>query len=305
MAKVLSPFKKTLDSTSIVKEDYRPFPSFPEDAVLAKVLNSMNVLGVTAKLHFCAPQWKMEKRRINDDMFFYIIRGSGEAIIEGKSFSLLPGVCAHFRRGIDHEGTTNPKNPIHVIAFHYTATVFESITIPELMGFPDTFQIQGDSELDFMFHEACREFALTPPGYECNLEAITTRILLHLIRNYHPSLNIQVHNSKISDLQRLLTALKSMRQNLSNPSTISELARSAGYSEAQFRRVFERTLGMAPIHYLRRIRMEQACWLLRQTSKTLESISEEVGYEEPSFFARSFKKMMGISPGKYRRTYEL
>jgi transcriptional regulator GlxA family with amidase domain len=108
----------------------------------------------------------------------------------------------------------------------------------------------------------------------------------------------------MDDLKRLMPALELMEKELSEPIPVSRLAQAVGYSEVQFRRIFERMMGKTPVQHLRQIRIEEACRLLRRTSQTLESISSEVGYQEPAFFAHTFKKIMGISPGEYRRSSE-
>jgi AraC-like DNA-binding protein len=247
----------------------------------------------------------MVSRRIGDDMFFYITKGRGTASIEGHSLELTPGVCAHFRRGQSHSASTDPSNPVEVIALHYTATVFESLTWAELLQFPVAFNFVHDHKADAMFHEACREFALRPVGHQRGLEALVTRLLFHLVRQHGNRLAFSAEEGRLADLRRLLPALEFIRGNIGQDIFVSQLARLAGFSESQFRRVFLRTMSASPVQYLRRIRMEHACELLRQTDETVERIAGEVGYGEPAFFAHSFKKLIGVSPGKYRRTHEL
>jgi transcriptional regulator GlxA family with amidase domain len=156
-----------------------------------------------------------------------------------------------------------------------------------------------------MFRDACREYALKPAGHERGLEALVVRLLFHLIREHGDRLNPRANEARLADLRRLLPALEAMGKDLSKAVFIPDLARRAGFSEAQFRRVFQRTMGVSPVQHLRRIRMEHACQLLRRTDRTVESIASSVGYTEPAFFAHSFKKLIGTSPGRYRSTHEL
>jgi AraC-like DNA-binding protein/mannose-6-phosphate isomerase-like protein (cupin superfamily) len=290
---------------NVPKRDFKPFPAISNEKWLARLLEEVRLHGVTAVDHRCTPRWHMVERRVSDDMLFYITQGRGRAVIEGRSTELRPGVCAHFRRGQPHAATTDPKNPIHVISLHYTATVFESLTLPELLNFPDSFDLTGDDRADEMFRDACREFAMRPAGCDRGLEALGTRIVLHLIREHGQFLEKQEHEAKLADLRRLLPALEAMREHLTEAPFIPQLAKRAGLSEAQFRRLFARTMRRSPVQHLRRIRMERACQLLRHTNQTIEWIASEVGYAEPAFFAHSFKKLIGISPGKYRSTHEL
>ncbi len=292
-------------SLSLVREDYEAFSTVSEEDWLSRLMEQITVRSVTAMWHQCVPRWRMQERRVADDMLFYITQGTGHATVEDRTFPLRPGVCAHFRRSARQAATHDPRNPIHVISLHYTASVFESITLPELLKFPSTFDLRGDRQSDAMFREACREYALRPPGWERGLEALTLRILLRLIREHGENLSLDAQESKVADLRRLLPSLEMIRKNLGIPIFIPALARHTGFSEAQFRRVFSRTMGATPVHYLRRVRMEHACTLLRETDQTVERIAGEVGYAEPAFFAHSFKKLIGVSPGKYRHSREL
>lgn len=290
---------------SIPQAEFEPYSAHSHEEWLNRLLERVSVRSVTAVHHFCAAEWQMAERRMADDMFFYITKGHGLARIEGREVPLLPGVCAHFPRGVLHEASHDPRRPIHVISVHYTATAFESLAVAELLQFPDAFQLKGDAKVDAMFYEACREYALRPTGWERGLEALVHRLLLHLIREHGDQMKMEARESRMADLRRLLPALEWMRRNLGQPIFIPHLAKLASLSEPQFRRVFQRTMNASPVQYLRRIRMEHACQLLRQTNDTVELIASKVGYAETAFFAHSFKKLIGLSPGKYRSSHEL
>jgi transcriptional regulator GlxA family with amidase domain len=57
---------------------------------------------------------------------------------------------------------------------------------------------------------------------------------------------------------------------------------------------------MAPMQYLRKIRVEKAAELLTHTAKTLDVVTEETGFGNKSHLAKVFKQMVGITPGQYR-----
>lgn len=293
------------NKSNVVKTNYPGYPDLPERDWLAGLLDQLVVTGVTAIHYRCTPRWYMQERALPDDMFFYITKGRATVRIDGRDHLLRPGDCAHFCRGIRHSATTRADDPIHVVALHYTAAVFESLTLPALLQFPAVLPLAGDVEVEQMFLEACREYALQPVGERRGLEALTLRLLLHLLRHHGRHMRWHAHEARLADLRRLMPVLEILRTRLSEPIFIPELAKAAGLSVAQFRRVFQRAIGCAPVEQLRRLRMERACELLRQTEQTVETIAGEVGYAEPAFFARSFKSLIGAPPGQYRRQREL
>jgi AraC-like DNA-binding protein len=60
------------------------------------------------------------------------------------------------------------------------------------------------------------------------------------------------------------------------------------------------TTGMTPIDFVRHIRIKKACEMLRNTDNTLTSISFAVGFTDPKYFSKVFKKETGIVPTEYR-----
>jgi len=303
--KAETPFPKSDPNRETPKRNFPPFPTKSREEWLVRTLDELSVRGATAVLYDCRPTWTLEERRIQDDMFLYVMRGRMFVRVEGRGHELVRGDCAHFRRGWLHSAATDPEDPIHIVSVHYSATVFESLTLPELLSFPDVFRLGGDKEIEALLHEACREYALRPAGYRRSLEALVVRLLFRVIHEHGEWLQMPAQESKLADLRRLSPALESIRTDLRRSPSVRDLARRTGFSESQFRRVFLRTMGMLPVQYQRQVRMERACQLLRQTDLTVDAIASEVGYAETAFFSHSFKKLIGASPGRYRETHVL
>jgi len=89
--------------------------------------------------------------------------------------------------------------------------------------------------------------------------------------------------------------------NLADAWTLTRLAREAGYSNEHLRRLCRRQLGRSPMHQVTYLRMRRASELLASTEQTIESISHEVGYQNPFVFSNAFTKWIGWRPSEYRR----
>ncbi len=264
------------------------------------LLESVRISHVTAIYYCCAPHYEMKERRIGDDMFYYIARGKGEVSVDGKSQVVTAGDCAHFRRGVLHSAKADPRDPFEVIGMHYTALVFGSLSLPQLLGFPAVFAPGKDSPFEEMLIIACREYALRPAGWQRGLEALALRMLLNILRDYGDTLETAPGLLQRRELERVLPALEYLRKHLDKPLCVEDLAQICHLSQPQFRRVFRAALGISPSQYSRRLRMEEAALLLKRTDATIDVVASRVGYADPSCFAHLFKEMMGVSPGKYR-----
>ena len=84
---------------------------------------------------------------------------------------------------------------------------------------------------------------------------------------------------------------------------VEELAREAGVSSGHLTRQFTAAVGLAPLAYLSRCRAERAAGLLLRSSRKVGEIAREIGWEDPVYFARRFRKHYGMTAGAYRRRF--
>jgi AraC family transcriptional regulator len=82
---------------------------------------------------------------------------------------------------------------------------------------------------------------------------------------------------------------------------LEQLAALAGLSKFHFHRLFKNAVGEAPSHYLLKVRMHEAKRLLRETKRSVVDVALEVGYANPSHFARFFRRETGLTPSDYRQ----
>lgn len=88
-----------------------------------------------------------------------------------------------------------------------------------------------------------------------------------------------------------------------NRSTVTELSELYNMSEGHFIRQFKVYTGHTPLEYRAMKRMENAKSLLSGTDMSVRDISESLGFDDPLYFSRVFKKNTGISPREYRKKY--
>lgn len=87
----------------------------------------------------------------------------------------------------------------------------------------------------------------------------------------------------------------------SSPSvTIAQLATELGYHRTHLTKLFKREMGLTPVAYLQQLRIERARSLLAEPL-SVEEVALSVGYSDPLYFSKSFKKMTGHTPSEYRR----
>jgi AraC family transcriptional regulator len=95
-----------------------------------------------------------------------------------------------------------------------------------------------------------------------------------------------------------------IENHLGQSPSIEELSNAAGFSKYHFSRIFQGMLHEPLAHYMNRIRMEKALFLLaHRTDKNMTDIAYELGYTDSAVFSRAFKNYYGTSPREYRKEY--
>lgn len=90
-------------------------------------------------------------------------------------------------------------------------------------------------------------------------------------------------------------------ENAGNPELkIDDISNEIGMSRSVLYNKVKATTGMTPVDFVRHIRIKKACEMLRKTDDTLSSIAFAVGFTDPKYFSKVFKKETGIVPTEYR-----
>ena len=96
-------------------------------------------------------------------------------------------------------------------------------------------------------------------------------------------------------------AVHFFHENFSADIDISDYAASLHMSTCWFIRSFKQYVGIPPLQYLTSIRINKAKELLESTDCPVSEIGSIIGYENPLYFSRIFKKQTGLSPAAYRK----
>ncbi|MDR0569439.1 MAG: helix-turn-helix domain-containing protein [Spirochaetaceae bacterium] len=89
-------------------------------------------------------------------------------------------------------------------------------------------------------------------------------------------------------------------ENYTRKISLQEIASASGLSAPYFSTIFKEEMGENLSSYLNRIRVEKASRMLTETDLSLSEIAGSCGFEDQSWFSKTFKHYIGVSPGKYR-----
>jgi AraC-like DNA-binding protein len=104
-----------------------------------------------------------------------------------------------------------------------------------------------------------------------------------------------------NDRSGIAWAMQYAAEHYSEPLTLETLAKQAAMSISKFTAVFKIQTGASAASYIRRIRMDKAVDLLKNTSAPLGDIAGMVGYKYQSNFSAFFREQFGVAPGAFRK----
>ena len=111
------------------------------------------------------------------------------------------------------------------------------------------------------------------------------------------------------DTRRISKAIGHLRENFDQPLRIDDIARELGMSVSGFHHHFKSVTAMSPLQFQKQIRLQEARRLMLGEDLDAASAGFRVGYEDPSYFSREYKKLFGAPPqrdiAKLRSALEL
>ncbi|WP_165969905.1 AraC family transcriptional regulator [Nonomuraea terrae] len=132
---------------------------------------------------------------------------------------------------------------------------------------------------------------------------VVGHLLIYLdILNRSWSADHSMHRRSITSLHPAVSrAAQLMEDKPGRAWTLAELAAATSTERTHLVRLFQRDLGIPPIAYLNRLRVQAAARLLVQTDQPIAHIGAQLGWDDAGYFARRFKTAYGLSPSAYRK----
>ena len=158
--------------------------------------------------------------------------------------------------------------------------------------------------LSHLVRHAVSETARHDAGGETVLARLAELLFIEVIRQHIRELPVGTRGwlSSLGHPQ-IAQALHLIHGRPAHDWTIEALAHDVGLSRSVFADRFTHFVCMTPMHYLASWRMQLAARRLEMPGLSVAQVGEEVGYESEAAFSRAFKKIVGMSPGSWRREH--
>lgn len=148
--------------------------------------------------------------------------------------------------------------------------------------------------------EAWQACASETEGFEFTVRERLSRLIFLLAKNC-PTTEKKPSEKALRDGERIKAMLQYIQAHYAEELTLARIARSAAVSENECLRCFRSMIGSTPIQYVKQVRIQKAAELLASTDRKISEIGMECGFQEMSYFAKTFRELKGCTPGAFRR----
>lgn len=111
----------------------------------------------------------------------------------------------------------------------------------------------------------------------------------------------QVQNSKSGNVDGIVSkALEYINKNYHQDISLHDIAKSVNLSYHYLSKIFKDKIGKGFIEYLTELRIEKSMQLLANENLSIKEICQKIGYSDPNYYCKAFKRVTGMTPTEYR-----
>lgn len=250
-----------------------------------------------AKFHFTE-----RKKGSKQYILIYCIEGRGVIDIMDVKIELKPNSYYIIPPEVIHNYYAVQSNPWSIYWVHFTGRIAENLFTKfnennKLVARNISFEERRINLFENLMD-------VLEDGYSSeNIEYVNISLwqLLgsFIFSNYFTEIGKNKVNGDI-----ITSTIKYMKEHLNEFFKVESIASHFNYSSSHFFSLFKKKTGYSPIQYFNHLKIQKACQYLSFTDMSVKEISFSLGYEDPLYFSRLFKKTMNFSPLHYRTKYK-
>ncbi|AWB66198.1 hypothetical protein C2869_07010 [Saccharobesus litoralis] len=245
-----------------------------------------------------APNHYVARREgVEQAILIYCLKGTGWLKLDDITFEVKAGCAVLIPPKTPHVYQADKHDPWSLFWIHFDGRQVKNHLINLEVDLVKPLRFVADIQAMRQAFEdvyVCLNYNHSEAGlFAMSAELIR---LLSRIKLNHGLTNIK-HKLKEDGIN---ASIKFMEKHLDMAIPLSDLAAQAGQSVAHYSKLFRERTNQSPTAYYIQLKMRKACEQLYQTNLSIRDIAEQLGYQDPYYFSRIFKKVQGQSPVKYR-----
>ncbi|MFV0364560.1 MAG: helix-turn-helix domain-containing protein [Suipraeoptans sp.] len=237
--------------------------------------------------------YREREEGIEESILIYCMEGEGVVVIGNKQYIVRENQAFCIPANQKHKYYASEKNPWSIFWVHFKGDETKYYPINEKQVI-DINSKPAEGRIvtlfDILFRVIKRNYTL---GNFIYMSQVLSLILSEIY-----------FREKVDEASKqnkhVTMIIRYMYKNLDKALNLDDLATEIGLSKSYINATFKKCTDKAPIDFFINLKMQEACKQLKATDKYVVEISQNLGYDDPYYFSRIFKKVVGVSPKEYR-----
>jgi len=230
-------------------------------------------------------------------VFIHCLEGEGWLQLDGIQWRIQPGQGIAILPGTPHTYGATQDNPWSIYWVHMAGE--RVARVASMLGVTNTRP-------------------LINPGFDPALPPLFEAMISQVSRGYTPAILLDASlslgrlvarlaqdvakptNGTLSLSARIDRSIALMEERITDHIKVADLADHANMSPSHFAAVFKKKTGFSVLDYFLRLKIQRAGTLLDSTSQPIKIIASQLGFDDPLYFSRCFRRVHNCSPSEYR-----
>ncbi|TDF95496.1 helix-turn-helix domain-containing protein [Paenibacillus piri] len=268
-----------------------------QQQLIRSYLENTQITLQTAHYTKTADNWRATNMMTDVNRLYFIREGEGWIHIRGKDYSPRRGQLYLLPAGMKLSySPVNADNTLGKYWCHFSATMGD-INLFQMLELPHWIEVRDESKLERQFQELIELHGSNAVSAPLRIKSL----LFDIISGYiEQSAEEELHLTVTTTNSKINSVLSYIENHLAESMSVEELAKLVHFHPNYFMNYFKSMMGLSPIMYVNKKRLEKARRLLATTDMSISDIADGIGMEL-YYFSRLFRKQTGMSPSEYRR----
>lgn len=273
----------------------------PRTVLKSKVQNNL----LLSHLHICSigyypkakDHYTYRKKGLPENFLFYCVDGQGWYQLGDQRYEVGPNEFFILPQNKEHAYGSSLDHPWTIYWIHFGGTALSELNkVQAVEKHYKPFYIKNSGEIISIFNKIYKTLQL---GYSID-NLLFANMCLSQFLTFFVYNNRHFESSGTEKLDCVDNAILYMREHINENIPLSELSKHYNYSVSRFSNLFKKKTGYAPIDYFLQMKMQKACQQLDFTNQSVKEVAFGMGFDDPYYFSKRFRAIIGVSPKKYR-----
>jgi AraC family transcriptional regulator of arabinose operon len=249
------------------------------------------------------PGWSCERQSSVGQQIMFLTAGRGGGVYQGKSWTAGAQQAVVLDLRLPHKYFTADDDPweMHYVRFEGSGVSALLTSLVASSGSP-VLPYSSIPEMEAHFAALYQLSKEQPPGYDARIWHHLTGLVTLIVEGMRRGGWLSATAGLEQTAEGVARALHYLRGHHQGTVSVEDLAAQAHMSRYHFTRLFKRATALTPMDYLEKFRIGRAKeMMLSQPDLRLNEIANAVGFADPAYFSRVFRKREGMSSKAYRK----